>query len=79
MVYSIGATIGPLLAASLMSIFGPTSFFWFESAVAIAYAVFILARVKAGPALPEEGREKFVPLPDTSPVSLSLDPRTDPD
>ena len=27
-------------------------------------------------ALPVEGREKFVPLPDISPVAVALDPRT---
>ncbi len=30
MIYSIGATIGPLLAATLMAIYGPSSFFLFE-------------------------------------------------
>lgn len=78
MVYSIGATIGPLLAATLMSIYGPYSFFLFESAVAIGYAIFVLFKVRTGPDLPEEGREKYVPLPDISPVAMALDPRTDP-
>ncbi len=79
MVYSIGATIGPLLAATLMSIYGPYSFFLFESAVAIAYAIFVLFSVWSGPKLPAEGREKFVPLPDISPVAMALDPRTEPE
>lgn len=79
MVYSIGATIGPLLAATLMSIYGPFSFFLFESAVAIAYAIFVLFSVWNGPKLPAEGREKFVPLPDISPVAMALDPRTEPE
>lgn len=79
MVYSIGATIGPLLAATLMSIYGPYPFFLFESAVAIAYAIFVLFSVWNGPKLPAEGREKFVPLPDISPVAMALDPRTEPE
>lgn len=79
MVYSIGATIGPLLASALMSLYGPFSFFLFESAIAIAYALFVLVSVKAGPELPADGREKFVPLPDISPVAMGLDPRTEPD
>ncbi|MCB1347972.1 MAG: MFS transporter [Maritimibacter sp.] len=78
MVYSIGATIGPLLAATLMSIYGPYSFFLFESAVAVAYALFVLFKVLTGPDLPDAGREKYVPLPDISPVAMALDPRTDP-
>lgn len=79
MVYSIGATIGPLLASTLMSIYGPYSFFLFESTVAIAYAIFVLFRVRVRPCLPADEREKFVPLPDISPVAMTLDPRTEPE
>ncbi len=79
MVYSIGATIGPLLASTLMSIYGPYSFFLFESAVAISYAIFVLFCVRARPDLPAEGSEKFVPLPDISPVAMALDPRVEPE
>lgn len=79
MVYSIGATIGPLLASTLMSLYGPRSFFLFESAVAIAYALFVLVSIRVGRALPTEGREKFVPLPDISPAAMALDPRTEPE
>lgn len=78
MVYSIGATVGPLLASGLMSIHGPFSFFLFESAVAVAYAIFVLFQVRIGPELPEEGREKYVSLPDISPTAMALDPRTEP-
>ena len=60
-------------------VYGPSSFFMFESAVAIAYAVFVLISVRAGPGLPADGREKFVPLPDISPVAMGLDPRTEPE
>ncbi|GJL96253.1 MAG: MFS transporter [Hyphobacterium sp.] len=78
MVYSIGATAGPLFAATLMSFYGPYSFFVFESSVAIAYAIFVLFRIGWGPKLPADGREKFVPLPDISPIIMALDPRTRP-
>ena len=79
MVYSIGATVGPLLAATLMAIYGPSSFFLFESAVAILYAVFVLFRVWQQPCVPADQREKYVPLPDVTPVAMALDPRTDPE
>jgi MFS family permease len=78
MVYSIGATIGPLLASALMAVFGPASFFVFESVVAIAYGVFVLFTIRAVPQLPEPEREKYVPLPDISPAALALDPRAEP-
>ncbi|QDZ03237.2 MFS transporter [Nitratireductor mangrovi] len=79
MVYSIGATIGPLFASALMSLYGPASFFLFESAVAVIYALFVLLRMRVGRSLPKEAREKFVPLPDISQAGLTLDPRTEPD
>lgn len=79
MVYSIGATVGPLLASALMSIFGPSSFFLFESTVAVLYAVFVLIRVSRRPALPPDQREKYVPLPDVTSIAMGLDPRTDRD
>ncbi|MDD9717368.1 MFS transporter [Dinoroseobacter sp. PD6] len=80
MIYSIGATIGPLLASGLMAVYGPRSFFLFESALAMAYACFVLLRVVTGAKLPAEGeREKYVPLPDTSAVTSALDPRTEPE
>lgn len=79
MVYSIGATVGPLLAAALMAIYGPSSFFLFESVVAILYAVFVLVRVSQQPCLPTDQRERYVPLPDVTPIAMALDPRTEPD
>jgi hypothetical protein len=78
MVYSVGATIGPLLAATLMAIYGPPSFFLFESTVAILYALFVLFRVARQPGAPAGQREKYVPLPDVTPLAMALDPRTEP-
>ncbi len=79
MVYSIGATVGPLLAAALMSIYGPPSFFLFESTVAILYAVFVFFQAFRSPSLPAGKRAKYVPLPDVTPIVIGLDPRTDRD
>ncbi len=78
MVYSIGATIGPLLASALMSAYGPRSFFLFESAVAVSYAIYVLVSVRKVRPLPLQEREKFVSVPDISPVAMTLDPRTEP-
>lgn len=79
MVYSTGAAIGPLLTSMLMSIFGPASFFVFESVIALGYAIFVLFRVRTAQQPPHCEREKFVPLPDSSPAALTLDPRTEPE
>lgn len=77
MVYSIGAAVGPLLASALMSIYGPPSFFLFESTVAILYALFVLVQVSRQPCVPADQQEKYVPLPDVTPIVMGLDPRTD--
>ena len=78
MVYSMGATIGPLLAAAFMSLYGPSSFFLFESVIAILYAAFVLTQVVRRPCVPTDQQEPYVPLPDITPVAMALDPRTDP-
>lgn len=77
MVYSIGATVGPLLASALMAMYGPSSFFLFEATVAVLYAVFVFVYASRRPSVPVGQREKYVPLPDVSPVVMGLDPRTD--
>ncbi len=79
MIYSIGATLGPLLTSALMSVFGPSSFFMFESAIALLFAVFTLARVLYRPAIPVAQREKYVSLPDVTTMVMALDPRTETD
>lgn len=75
--YSIGATIGPLLAAALMSLYGPSSFFLFESTVAVLYAAFVLVYALRRPSVPVEQREKYVTLPDVTSIAMALDPLTD--
>ena len=79
MVYSIGATVGPLLTAALMSIYGPSSFFLFESTVAVLYAVFVYVHASRSPSLPADQRARYVPLPDVTPIVMGLDPRTERD
>ena len=79
MVYSVGATVGPLLASALMSVFGPSSFFLFEATVAVLYAVFVFVHAMGRPSVPADLREKYVPLPDVTPVVMGLDPRTEAD
>lgn len=77
MVYSIGATIGPLLAAMLMSVYGPSSFFVFESGVTILYAVFVLTQVARRPSVSTDQQEPYMLLPDVTPIAMALDPRTE--
>jgi len=77
MVYSIGATVGPLIAATLMAIYGPSSFFLFESSLAVLYAVYVIVRIRRRPLTEADQEERYVPLPDVTAMAMDLDPRTD--
>lgn len=78
MVYSIGAMIGPVIASSVMTAFGPRSFFVFESFVAVVLAAFVAHSVWRRPPLPAEEQEPFVAVPDVTPIAAGLDPRAEP-
>lgn len=79
MVYSLGAMIGPVLAASVMTVLGPSSFFVFESTVAVTFAAIVTHSAWRRPPLPAEEQEVFVAVPDVTPVAAALDPRAEPD
>lgn len=58
-----GAFLGPLLAAPLMSAFGPSLFFW---CIAGAFAVvvgYVAWRLAFKDAMPQERQKKFLPVP----------------
>jgi len=50
-----------------------------EASVAVLYAVFVVIRAARRPSIPADQQEKYVPLPDVTPIVMGLDPRTDPD
>jgi MFS family permease len=70
---SIGSILGPSLAATLMSVFGPPGFFWTLAAAHAAIGVFALYRMTRRPALPaeEQGAYQAVP-PRTTPVAARI-------
>lgn len=74
MVYSIGATIGPLVAATVMGLYGPLSFFAFESVIAVLFASFVLFRVCTQSPAPLEQQEKYFPVPEITTPVLELAP-----
>lgn len=58
-----GALAGPLVAAPLISTFGPQWFFW---AIGIAFSVvvgFVAIRIVFREALPQDRQRKFIPFP----------------
>jgi MFS family permease len=58
-----GAFVGPLAAAPLMSVFGPS---WFFGCIALAFGVvtgFVAWRLAFKDAMPRERQQRFVPFP----------------
>ncbi len=76
--YAIGATFGPIVAASVMGRLGPAAFFGYIGAVMAAYGVFVVYRMSARAGLPPERQAPVVPMPRMSTVAAELDPRANP-
>lgn len=75
--FGLGAFLGPFIASEAISMLGPRGLFVFIAAVSTGLALFGLVRVFARPPIPNEAQEKFVAVPDTTPVAEGLDPRVD--
>src|SRR3546814_9542252 len=73
--YSIGAVLGPLGGAAVMSGVGPDGLFLFCGLVGFAAGGFGLWRMRQRPAKPLEEQAPFLALPRTTPLSTELDPR----
>jgi MFS family permease len=63
LVAGIGASIGPSMAAALMSLMGPDGFFWSLCAVHAAIGFFALYRMSRRPALPADEQTVYQPMP----------------
>lgn len=58
-----GAFVGPLIAAALMSLRGPTWFFWCITVAFGAVAGYVAWRLAFKDAMPREHQKQFVPFP----------------
>lgn len=76
--FSLGAVIGPPVAAWLMQIYGAPMLFITTSVIYVLLIVVTLARMRARPAVPVSLRERFIPLLRTSPLFLRLARRAAP-
>jgi len=72
--YSVGAAIGPLLAALLMTVTGTAGLFLFVSVCAGAALLFGLWRQTRTAPVPADQQQTYQILPRTTPVSAALDP-----
>ena len=73
--FSIGAVIGPVIAAFVMSKAGHGALFLHSAVAHLLIAVVMLIRVRLRPKLPAENKEGFVAVPKTTPLVFELDPR----
>jgi len=75
--YGIGAAIGPLAAAGMISFVGPFGLFVFSGAIALVIAAFTFWRMGQRAALPADQQGLFQPVPRTTPAASELDPRAE--
>ncbi|MCF3934215.1 MFS transporter [Acuticoccus sp. M5D2P5] len=78
LLYGIGSTVGPLLSAFAMDIFGPGGLFLVMAIAAIGLAVFIMVRVLTRERPDEEMRSDF-DIFSTAPVGGALTPEPIPE
>ena len=72
--WAIGATVGPLVAGSLMELLGERMLFHSTAAVAGVLAIFTAWRLVLRERAPEEARSGFASVPFTSPVIAGVHP-----
>lgn len=73
--YSIGATLGPIMAPLSMHLLGPNGLFFYFISIAGFAAVFFAWRKTQKLGAPQE--EHFISIPQTSPIMSELDPRAE--
>ncbi|HEX9447928.1 MAG TPA: MFS transporter, partial [Dongiaceae bacterium] len=78
LIWSIGATAGPLIASLVMGRVGPSGLFYYLTIIALLLAIFTLYRMGAREARPANEQTSFVAVGSTSAIAGALDPRTDP-
>jgi MFS family permease len=74
--YGCGAALGPILAGAAMDGIGARGFPFYMAAVLIVLVLITLYRMTRRAAPPLEDRESSVVLPRTTPLILTLDPRS---
>ncbi|QRM54401.1 MFS transporter [Sinorhizobium sp. BG8] len=66
LIWALGGTFGPLVAAAGVERLGPSSFFWYAMALTLVFAAFAIWRRALEPKVAM--RDEFVAYPQTSPV-----------
>lgn len=79
LVHGIGAIVAPMVIGVLMRSFGPSAFPIAMASLCAALAAFCAWRIRVDPPVPEADRGRFVPVNESSPAAVQLDPRPHPD
>ena len=73
--YSMGASLGPLLAGQTMAAVGPEGLFIYTAAVMLLLGPFALARAALRRAVAKSRQGRFISVPRMSIAGAALDPR----
>lgn len=76
LVYSVGAAVGPIIAAGVMTGLGPGGLFICIAAAALGMVVFGLWRRRVRTATPNDLQKSYQAMPHTTPMSAALDPHS---
>lgn len=75
--YSLGAMIGPLLAPSVMGLFGPQGLFVYFALCGLLLSGYLGWRRRQRAPIPLAEHQVFMPVPPNTPMTAELEPRTD--
>ncbi|GAB4136103.1 MAG: MFS transporter [Sphingomonadales bacterium] len=75
LLYGIGAVVGPLLAAVLMTLVGPQGLFLLIALTHASLAGFVLFRIPRRAPVAQEDKGQFMPVSNTTQAAYDLDPR----
>ncbi len=76
LVHGIGAIVAPMVLGVLMRQFGPGAFPLAMALLCVLLALFCFWRIRIEPPVPVMDREPFVPVNESSPAAVQLDPRS---
>src|SRR3546814_17562750 len=74
--FGLGALFGPYAASQVMKILGPAGLFVHIAAVAASLGLFAVVQAVSRAPVAITDRDRFVFVPETTPVAEALDPRT---
>ena len=73
--YSLGSTVGPLLASQAMARLGPSGLFGYFTLCAGGLALYLVWRQKVRAPVPMADHQQYMPMPPNTPLAAELDPR----